>query len=322
MSLIQKDLFQPYPVCAEKPAVQRIGFRDIDEQAAQLLGHDQYYQQISAGAFRGEFTTAALGPNEFLFIEETNQALIAHGSAPTDQCSFLFLLADDAWCRFQGQDFTSSDLGLLVGGSAYSVRCPPESHFCVITIDRAALRDMLDLDGARFRSTCRLQSPHLPLIVDALRSLVRTTFSILEGSNDAAYQQSTLVNLRQALVSTVGLALSTHDGKRVPPEGRLFQSACEVVNADLREIDVATLCRSLNISRRTLEVVFHDELGIGPARYIKTLRLNQIRREILASGPHQPLADIAANWGMWHPSHFSESYAAMFGELPSHSRRR
>lgn len=32
------------------------------------------------------------------------------------------------------------------------------------------------------------------------------------------------------------------------------------------------------------------------------------------------LADIAAEWGLWHPSHFSQSFTDMFGQLPSRSR--
>ena len=83
------------------------------------------------------------------------------------------------------------------------------------------------------------------------------------------------------------------------------------------------VCTALDVSRRSLEEVFRRQLGIGPARFIKTVRLNQIRRELdAANGRDRPVADIAADRGMWHPSRFAVDYKALFGELPSAARSR
>ncbi len=316
------DTSDAYPICANPAPMSRSLFSDIDEQAAQLVGHDQAYQQISPGAFRGGFTTAVLGPEQWLFIEEANQALVQQGSTPADQCSFMFMLDDDGWCRFQGQDFTAADLGLLLGASPYAVRSPANSRFCVITLDRSSLTDVVDLDGLGLKSSGKLGSAQMRSIVGALRSLVSTTLPILQSDSSALRQTATLSNLRQALVSTLSLALLSDYSRQADGDHRLYRRACDLIEADLRDVDVAKLCRVLQVPRRTLEMTFHRELSIGPARYIKTLRLNQIRREILSDDARdRPLADIAASWGLWHPSHFSESYAEMFGELPSRSRQ-
>jgi AraC family ethanolamine operon transcriptional activator len=51
-------------------------------------------------------------------------------------------------------------------------------------------------------------------------------------------------------------------------------------------------------------------------------RANYIRREIVAADYGISIADIAARWGIWHPSRLSQAYANHFGELPSDTKNR
>jgi AraC family ethanolamine operon transcriptional activator len=319
MSLNHNGFSGGYPICAESPLIQRGGFRDIDEQAAQLAGHDQIYQQIGPGAFCGRFLTADLGRSSYLFIEQTSQALLQAGSVPAGQTSFMFLLGEQQHCHFQGAEFTSADLAVLPSSSSFSARCPANTDFCVITLDQE-LVDAMPWPNAP-AGAFRLRASQIALIVGALRYLVRTSLSLFEEAPGAPAAGTTLSSLRQSLAATLGLALSTHCDRSGESGRKLTAHARALVDRNLREIDVAALCAMLGTPRRTLEVAFQQELGIGPSRYIKTLRLNHIRRELLAA-PRSPIADIAASWGLWHPSHFAESYVALFHERPSETRQR
>ena len=52
------------------------------------------------------------------------------------------------------------------------------------------------------------------------------------------------------------------------------------------------------------------------------LRLNAVRRELralAAAGQPVSIGDVAARWGFWHWSRFTENYRLLFGELPSHT---
>ena len=63
-------------------------------------------------------------------------------------------------------------------------------------------------------------------------------------------------------------------------------------------------------------------LDINPVAYIRTMRLNGVRRELKMANPHtDTVQDIAARWGFWHLSHFCTDYRLMFGELPSATLR-
>ena len=311
---------QDYPICAEPPKVRSGGFCDIDEQAAQLAGHDQVYQQISPGAFRGRFLTADIGRGGTLFIEDTNQALLQNGSVPAGQTSFMFLLGDDHRCRFQSRDFTSTDLAVIPSLSNFSVRCPADTSFCVVTLDDSLVGEMPWPDPASLPDGAfRLRAKQIELVVGALRFLVRTSLSLFNEPAAVTGKTTTLLSLRRSLVATLALALSTHCDRLGGTGSTLAADARGLVDKELREIDVLGLCSILGVPRRTLEAAFQKEFGIGPSRYIKIRRLNEVRRELLADRRHS-IADVAARWGLWHPSHFAESYATLFHELPSETR--
>lgn len=61
-------------------------------------------------------------------------------------------------------------------------------------------------------------------------------------------------------------------------------------------------------------------MQISPVTYLRALRLNQVRTELRRECT-ATVGEIAARWGFWHPSRFAADYRAMFGELPSATRR-
>jgi AraC family ethanolamine operon transcriptional activator len=87
---------------------------------------------------------------------------------------------------------------------------------------------------------------------------------------------------------------------------------------------VADVCRSLGVSRRSLQYAFEDLTGMGVVQFLRNVRLNAVRRELhIPFGcPEEPIAAIAARWGFWHMPRFAGYYRALFGELPSETRRR
>jgi AraC family ethanolamine operon transcriptional activator len=86
---------------------------------------------------------------------------------------------------------------------------------------------------------------------------------------------------------------------------------------------VDDLCRVARTSRRTLEYAFRDYFGTSPKRFIKALRLNAARND-LVRGSHgsAQVVEIASGWGFTHMGQFSADYRQMFGEKPSETLRR
>lgn len=74
---------------------------------------------------------------------------------------------------------------------------------------------------------------------------------------------------------------------------------------------------------RTLERAFLEYFGIGPKSYLLALRLNRVRRALLAADPRcTTVENIAVRWGFWHMSQFARDYRKLFDELPSTTLKR
>lgn len=87
-------------------------------------------------------------------------------------------------------------------------------------------------------------------------------------------------------------------------------------------LSVLDLCERLRVSRRTLQNSFQRVVGIRPVEFLRSIRLNAVRRR-LASTPacECTVGDAAYEMGFRHLSHFSASYCKLFGEYPSETRR-
>lgn len=88
------------------------------------------------------------------------------------------------------------------------------------------------------------------------------------------------------------------------------------------KITMFELCAYADASERTLEYGFQEKFSVSPKQYIKTTKLNDIRKELLIA-PNQPIiSDIANKYGFHHMGQFSADYKNLFGELPSESIKK
>jgi AraC-like DNA-binding protein len=85
---------------------------------------------------------------------------------------------------------------------------------------------------------------------------------------------------------------------------------------------IAALCGALRASERTLHEAFREHLGTTPKAYLKTLRLNAARHDLLAGVPETRVTDVALDWGFLHFGWFSQDYRRLFGETPSQTLQR
>jgi AraC family transcriptional regulator, ethanolamine operon transcriptional activator len=86
---------------------------------------------------------------------------------------------------------------------------------------------------------------------------------------------------------------------------------------------VAELCATCEVPRRTLNRAFQDALGMGPATYLRRVRLNGARRALQRRSPRSAtVADVALEFGFWHLGRFAEQYDKLFGELPHETVHR
>lgn len=85
-----------------------------------------------------------------------------------------------------------------------------------------------------------------------------------------------------------------------------------------RPVSIEALVAASGVSSRTLYYGFSKYRGMSPQKYVKTMRLGEARRRLLASAPGAlRIADLAASVGYESPSRFAQDYRQMFGESAS-----
>ena len=95
-----------------------------------------------------------------------------------------------------------------------------------------------------------------------------------------------------------------------------------VENCDV-PVTALELAVAAGVSQRTLEYAFREKLGMTPAAYLRTYRLNAAHRELLAVDPAvSTVTSIALKWGFSHPGRFSLMHRKMFNETPSEALRK
>ena len=100
--------------------------------------------------------------------------------------------------------------------------------------------------------------------------------------------------------------------------------ACErlATSGDDTELSLDEIARRSGYSRRALELIFNDSVGMPPGRWFMNLRLNGALRELLAPSPGCRVIDVATRWGFRHLPRFAQHYRRAFGELPSYTLAR
>jgi AraC family ethanolamine operon transcriptional activator len=109
-----------------------------------------------------------------------------------------------------------------------------------------------------------------------------------------------------------------------PRRGRALARKAEAwLRQNLAEpTTIAALCGALHVSPRTLHEAFREHLGTTPKAYVKVLRLNAARRDLLEGGETKRVTDAALDWGFLHFGWFARDYRRLFGETPSQTLQR
>ncbi|MFF2806994.1 AraC family transcriptional regulator [Streptomyces sp. NPDC058000] len=160
----------------------------------------------------------------------------------------------------------------------------------------------------------------------AVRLLVRSLLEQLD-SQDPLFQRAELQRSQLCCLATALLLAQPHshtgelhDGPR-PGYPRSLRAALAFIEANLAEhISLGDIAAAAGCSPRTLSSAFRGRLGLSPMSYVRNLRLDRIREDILAS--NDPVGTIAYRWGVSHLGRFASDYRDRFAELPSDTATR
>lgn len=85
---------------------------------------------------------------------------------------------------------------------------------------------------------------------------------------------------------------------------------------------VTELAADVAVSARSLQQGFRRSLGTTPMAYLRTIRLEKVREDLVRAEPgSDTVTDAATRWGFLHLGRFAAAYRSAFGESPSETLR-
>ncbi|WP_420332205.1 helix-turn-helix domain-containing protein [Roseibium sp.] len=209
---------------------------------------------------------------------------------------------------------------------------PEKALFALLLVEHEALLSHPDLSPEATDWLMGLECSNgfinSPWLANRLREDMRCCLDCLlnvKTAEEKASLDTTMLGCIVAALSMEFLKRRTENTNRRPKHFETFWSvraAIQLIEGKLPEPQTL-LGPGLSMSRRTVETMFSNMVGLPPVKYHQIYRLNRARQKIRnLMHTNDSIGDIAAEEGFWDWSRFSSYYRRQFGERPSETRRK
>ncbi|HDZ16372.1 hypothetical protein LCGC14_0633530 [marine sediment metagenome] len=308
-------------------------FHDVNQHARSLQNWPQEYDQITSGEFEGSIDDIQLDAVR-IFRERMKQSIIQNTHTPNGKINFMIPNHIDAGkTSDQARQVLSKGITLLPYDSDFSFVAPPEMDYTVISIAHERLRRLLSDSVYQHLITTdhSYGVTSNEAVVTAVRQNMLNIMSKLaaltaKDQENLPETERKIKTLHDEIIYIVmqlcdfGLE-GTSSPKRLGNQHNYIVQRCHdyVISEEGSCASIVDICEMLNIPHRTLNYSFKKATGLSPMQYIRAVKLNAARRELLHS--HLQVTDIAANYGFYHMGYFSQEYRRLFGDTPSMTRK-
>ena len=303
-------------------------FNDSQQHAGSIPGWRQVYDQMSCGFLTSELRQ--LTAERFQIFQETvDKRLVQRGFAPQGRlCAAMSLGSAPV---VQGQQVGTHSVVLLRDGEEFVLHAPEGMHFFAFNVDmlRFAKLAAFELSTEQLkRLSTRSQLSVAEPLLQRIRQRIAPMFChLLEqtdslGSSAEKMLEDELLGAFLDLFSNATEEVRCRRGN-ITVSAYLVKRCQELIDAiGDSPLIIIDLCEHLRVSRLTLQNSFQAVTDMRPVEYLRNLRLNAVRRRLIATpAASQNVGDVAMAMGFYHLSHFAGHYRNLFGESPSETRR-
>nr|WP_237726131.1 AraC family transcriptional regulator [Variovorax sp. CF313] len=238
-------------------------------------------------------------------------------------------------CGAQRIDATPSLASLPSPTEPLSMRWADDSPHLIVRLARAALLSRLESmlqapvrQALVFDLGVPLDNPALAPLVHFIDYLRLT----LEASGNALQAGSRLAeNAEEYLMSSLLMSAGHNHSRALASDAqrsllpRAVRRAQDFMAAHADQpLSLADICSEVGCSARALQLAFRQHADQGPMEFLRELRLDRVRAELLVSAASNGggVREAAEKYGFLHLGHFAAQYRARFGERPSETLAR
>jgi len=305
-------------------------FRDAHVHAASVQEWSQTYSQITGGALESSLMQLR-SARCHVFREQINQRIVQHGEAPRGKVCFAVPIAIPGSIRMQGRDADDKSIFFLRGGEEFMFHMPMGMDLLAVTFDQDLFEGALGKTLWADEISNLLKQPVIKVPAQRLRdsrSRLLAMFSEALINEDLGVTPEREHEFEQAMLDEMLQLVTDPACDRAQRHGSsthsfIVEKCHRLTMSDAIQVpSVVELCERLQVSRRTVQNSFRTVAETTPVNYLRCVRLNGVRRELMSTATSGlSIGDAAFKWGFFHLSHFAAEYQNLFGELPSQTRR-
>ena len=253
----------------------------------------------------------------------------ASGSAAQGAVTFAFAGSPDARLRADGRDVPEDVVFLWPAVARVSIVALRPADVIVVSVAESTLTAL----AAEATGLSRPVESAASFFVGQeqvarVRALAFRVLEEAEAAMPAGLSPEASSSLEQALLGELVTLATDPRFARLSGTSRIDRrTVLEKVERHLdarpsEPVYVADLCEATGLAERTLRFILVEQYGTSPIRLLRCRRLCQLRRHLRAEcGGAGSLARIASRFGFRHMGTLAADYRALFGELPSETRR-
>jgi len=280
------------------------------------------FTQPEAGELEIQFQSATIG-RCLVYQSSSNIPMICTGMRTPDVVTISPISAGCERGKYRGRQLKAGQILIMdPGGDAFQQIAANHQQTAVSIpvelLDRIARAEYGFEDGNHWK--WRVATPaHRESNI-----LRQTVDSIVSGQAHDFIGANAEVRFAEMIFATV------RDRSQASPEPSrhlnrqvIVRKAEEFIRTHLcNPPSILELCEFTGAGRRALFYAFNDLIGLSPIAYLKTARLQEARRRIMASDQQHCVQLVASDLNFTHFGQFSIDYARHFGESPSHTSKR
>ena len=309
--------------------VRNISTSNVEELAQFQVNKNRHYTQLQAGSLIGNYSEANLGDVQIFRESLTTGARIVATPASTF-VPFAAIFPESGYNRFCGKETQDNTLIQATGGE-WDICFKNRLDYVCTAFNRETLNNNIELlTGQEMPAEWLVSKTSLTSLyerncyakgVATMLQTVQCRPEILQ--NTSAQRMLSAAALKLALNA---LMPTTQYIEKIKPQARRIQGVRHVI--DYLQVHAAQLptipelCKIASLSERSLEYGFREYLGVTPVRYLRVVRLNGVRRDLLASTSKETIVNIALNWGFLELGRFAGEYRQLFEERPSDTLKK
>ncbi|CAA0124511.1 Uncharacterised protein [BD1-7 clade bacterium] len=305
--------------------IRKIETNSIEELTKFHRQKNRQYTQLRAGTLAGTLSEVNLGSVHLMREKINVGARIV--AAPGDAfLPFGTILSDDDDYRFCAEDGRNNAIIQATGGN-WDISFQHSLDYIAVVYEREAFMRQFDDLCQRSCPDQWIASQVKSTDPQALKTFNHGVSRLLQYTvdhTDALQCHQARKALSADLFSlTLKVLAPTADlQETLKSPSRRLQGVHRVIDY-LREHaaelpTIPELCAIAGLSERSLEYGFKEYLSITPVRYLKLVRLNGARRDLMAGfGANLLVSDVALRWGFLEFGRFARDYRMLFEELPS-----